>query len=156
MKLIENEKVLMKNSSGELVLTNFRVVKSQTIGGLVNYSSIQLNQISSVQFSSLDSKWLLYGGLFICAVSILACLEGAEINWGGMIAGTLFGGIFILAYFFNRKQTVRICGTGGESIYAITSEKFETAFKFIFAVEHVMKTGSLPPEEQKTNMVQSA
>lgn len=143
MKLIENEKMLMKNTTGEMTLTNFRVIKSKINGGVTIYTSMPLEKISSVQFRSHNYKWLLYGGLFICLIGIFAGLNSQD-SMPMITGGCLFGGLFIAAYFLMRIQILEICSIGGDRIQSVTNEKFESAFQFIHAIEHVAKTGNIP------------
>lgn len=135
MKLIENESVLLRSSNKEMILTNFRVIKETTNAGVVNYSSIFLDKISSVQFRSQQFKWLLYLGYFMCGVGILSALNPSESRWGALFAGLFVGAIFFLFYFLTRRQLIEICGVGSERINTLSKDTFEAAFEFIAAVE---------------------
>lgn len=144
MKLIDNEKILMKNTTGEMTLTNFRLIKSKLKGGVTTYTSTPIDKISSVHFKSHNYKWILYIGIFIICCGFLGAF-GSRNEPGPMIfAGCLFGGLFVVAYFMLRIQILEIGTVGGERIQTVTNEKFESAFKFIHAIEHVAKTGTPP------------
>jgi len=140
MQLIENERVLLKSANEEMTLTNYRVVKSVKLRGLMNYSSIFLNKISSVHFRSQEFKWLLYIGAAFAVFGVLTALLAEENKVGGLFACLLMAAIFVGAYFSTRRQILEICGTGSERIFTIMNKDLETAFKFLAAIENTSKT----------------
>jgi hypothetical protein len=149
MQLIENENILNKSANEEMTLTDLRVVKSVKLRGLTNYSSIFLNKISSVHFRSQEFKWLLYIGVAFAVFGLFSLLLEAEKRAGGVFAGLLMSGIFVGAYFLTRRQILEICGTGSERIFTVMSKDFDTAFKFLAAIESASKTGARSTETER-------
>lgn len=149
MQPIENEKVLLKSANEQMTLTNFRVVKSTKSRGLINYSSIFLDKISSVHFRSQEYKWLLYVAAVIAACGVFGLLLSQENRIGVFFSFVFLAAIFAGAYFLTRTQIIEICGSGSERIVTVMNKDFEMAFKFIAAIECVTKTGAVQREQEK-------
>jgi hypothetical protein len=151
MQFIENERTLIKSGNEEMTLTNFRVVKSVKLRGLTNYSSIFLNKISSVHFRSQEFKWLLYIGCAFAGFGILNVLLANENKMGGLFACLMMAAIFVGAYFITRRQILEIFGSGSERIFTVMNKDFETAFKFLAAIEEASKKDGRPVEHERVS-----
>jgi hypothetical protein len=144
MKLIENEKALIRGAGNQLTLTNYRVIKYVVSGSTKNVSSIFLNQISSIHFRSINNVLLL-------ALSIVCPGIGALLQYGvypqessGVIfvgSGVSVGVLMLLEYFRTKRQIIEFIGNGGEKISAVAKDGFDKGYQFILAVEQVSKTG---------------
>lgn len=143
MNFFPNESMISSLANGTLTVTQMRVVHEYKVGGVVNYSSVHLDNVSSVRYVSYDHKGLLYVSIAFFLLGALGAATLSENRLGPFVGGAFMGAVFLVAYFATRKQRLEIHAVGSESISVVAAEGHEACTKFLSALENQMNNQRL-------------
>ncbi len=110
MKLLPNEDRLLSSNGDKVILTNYRILMTESVWGQSFSISIFLEDISSIETKYKSNIFLLIIG----AICVLVGFYSAT-NGGGqaMVIGVVIGGIFFAIWWFTRKHIISISSNGG-------------------------------------------
>ena len=126
MKYLQGEKELITTSNNHLILTNYRIIKSEQVWGKSYRIDIFLENISSV-----ESQFKSYPILLLLAVlGIIGGIFSENIE-----VGIALGVFFVLIWWFSRKHLITIMPDGGNPLNILaermTQEKINELMFFI-------------------------
>ena len=118
MKLFNGEEILSSTNGNIVVLTNYRVRSSNTVGwGAESTTSIMLDKISSIQVTQITYPILLV----ISCLLLVAAAVISNTTHGSVAIPIIIALVFTSAYFFFRKGVCVISSDGGGKIIFQTS-----------------------------------
>jgi len=109
MQLLPNEEKLLTSNGDKIILTNHRILMTDSVWGQSFSIIIFLENISSIEKKYKSNILFLIGGALIVLVGFYA---GNQDTVGGLV----LGGIFIAIWWLTRKHVISISSNGGSSL----------------------------------------
>lgn len=131
MNLIPSEKILLESDNKELVLTTHRVRHTFRQGGELRLTSIMLEALQASELRRISyPAWLYLAGF-----SVLLGIILYDDNPAFFIAGLILAAICIYAYYFTRRQVLRLTSADGAILAEVKGLSKQASVEFIDAVE---------------------
>ncbi len=134
MKLMTGESVLLESDPKGLTLTTHRVRQQVKGSGRSRITSILLEQVASCGMSRKSNPWLLVIAVLVFGVAALAAADSYD-SEVYLIGGLIVAGIFVLAYFANRRQVLYIHSAEGSIIQPAIGMSETAVLDFIDQLE---------------------
>ena len=112
MNLLTNEETLITSKGNNIILTNRRIYMKQSQWGSAYSISIFLEDISSLE-TKYNSNIIF---ILLAVISVLAGVYLAKENGQALVAGLIFGALFLALWFYTRKHIISISSDGGASL----------------------------------------
>ena len=132
MKRLPNEEEIIQSNADKIMLTNHRIILTDSVWGYSYTNIIFLEDISSIEIKYRSS--IIY--IFIGIISVLAGVFLAGRNNSGQIllAGFILG-IFMMIWWFSRNLIISISPNGGSSIiFSVSGISDDKINDFIYEV----------------------
>lgn len=129
MTLFPDEIILVTTPNDVVSLTSHRICYNKNDGGIINTTSIMLEQISSCSSEITKPLWMYYLAILLVAVGFLTLAKGGVIL-------IFLGIIMVIIYRISKKCKIIIGSSSGKIELNITGMENDLVKSFINKIEH--------------------
>lgn len=134
MKMLTGESVLLESDPKGLTLTTHRVRQQVKGSGNSRVTSILLDQVTSCGMTRKSKSWLLVFAVLVFETAVLVAVDSFD-SEVYLIGGLIVAGIFVLAYFANRRQVLYIHSAEGSIIQPAIGMSETSVLDFVDQLE---------------------
>lgn len=139
LSLFSNEEIITRSGGDEITLTNYRINYSYKEWGASVYTTIFLEDISSLHTSFKSNFAFLLLSIFTAIVAFFLFQNSDGYSTSSSMAPfacVVLAIIFLFLWFRSKRRTIEIYSNGGKPIILyINSWSYEQAITFLEAVQ---------------------